>query len=115
MSRYETKDLLVQEALDELDISAKSELDGIEEDDELEDDLDGVETDIDVGIEDAPKIETQENDYGIKNISDQLDGMIEHWFEIAQSVPAKKKEAFLKLGDRLSELSDVLQSEFLDA
>lgn len=102
-----SKTQLVQEGLDELDLNAKEELDGEEID------LDAAEADIDVGIE-KQDIE-EKNGYDIRNISDQLDGMIEHWFELAQKINPEKKESFLKLGDRLSELSDVLKTEFIDA
>jgi len=112
LSKYATKDQLVREGLDELDVNAKSELDGT--DDDLDDDLDDAELEIESGIEDQQEMKNDNDNYGIKNISDQLNGMVEHWFKLTQSVSPEKKESFLKLGDRLSELSDILQSEFMD-
>lgn len=106
LSRLRSKAQFLQEALNDLDSNAKQELDG-------DTNLDATEADIDIGIKEKPEVE-EENDYGIKNISDQLDGMVKHWFDIAQDIEPNKKESFLKLGDRLSELSDVLKTEFID-
>lgn len=111
------KQSTLREALDELDLSAGEELDGHDLEDSI--DVSGddqIESDLEGGIE-KPSIEQSNNDsgYQITNVSEQLDGMVEHWFQLTQNVPANKKEAFLKLGDRLSELNDVLKSEFLDA
>lgn len=108
----------LQEALDELDLSAGEELDGHDLDLNLDDqdigEVDKIESDLESGIEE-PAIEQSDNTgYQVRNVSEQLDGMVEHWFKLAQRMPANKKESFLKLGDRLSELSDVLKAEFLD-
>lgn len=116
LSRYRPKSRsALKEALDELDINAKEELDGKDLDTDLEVDMDPVESELESGLKDREKPQESNNDYGIKNISDQLDGMIEHWFQIAQNIDPSKKESFLKLGDRLSELSEVLKAEFIDA
>ena len=132
--QYKTKGLsALQEGLDELDLSAKEELDGIE--DELDSDM-GIESDIDkdpdvddMDIEsDVDQIETDMDDiqrperpetsnpqeYNVNHVVSQLDGMVEHWFKLAQEMEPDKKENFLKLGERLSEITDVLNSEFLN-
>jgi len=116
---------VLQEKLDELDLAAKEELDGIEDDidnelepDEneldLESDVDKIESDID-NIQDPQKPEmSNRQEYDLSHVTSQLDGMVEHWFKLAENMEPEKKENFLKLGERLSEIADVLQSEFLN-
>jgi len=57
-------------------------------------------------------IETPE-DYTLSQAADQLAGIVDHWFRFTQKLKPEQKDAFLKLGDRLSELYDVLRTEFL--
>lgn len=117
MSRSTTRTRLVlEEELDELDLQASKELEGLDdEDNNLENDLNQIETDLDSGLDEPNKINKNNNEYGLKNVSDQLDGMIKQWFKLTQNLPAEKKEPFLKLGDRLSEITEVLKVEFLNA
>lgn len=56
---------------------------------------------------------TQE--YNLQHVTSQLEGMVDHWFDLSQSLDASKKEAFLKLGDRLYEIINVIRTEFTDA
>ena len=96
-------------------------LDDIETDDIETDDIetDDIETDdiLDLGsVESDEPIEGQEKQgFTIQHARDQLNGMVSRWFEIAKSISPEKREPFLKLGDRISEIIDVIESEFLNA
>lgn len=106
--------MFLRENLDELDLSAKEELDGVEDDLDLEDDLDPVESDMD-NIQEPERPESNnKQEYNINQVTAQLDGMVEHWFKLAQNMEPNKKEDFLKLGDRLSEISEILNAEFVN-
>lgn len=132
------KKSLVLEA-EELDSKAKEELDGIDLDSELDIDdgeldqenleIDDNEDEVDINLEDEADIDinssetdvdlppAQQNnqDYNLGNVRDQLNGMIEKWFQLAKTLDPNKKDPFLKLGDRLSEITDVIESEFINA
>ena len=113
LSNYSKKSrLVIEKELDELDIQASKDIEDVDID--SSGDLDQVEFDIDSDKE-PEEVKTVNDDYSIKNVSDQLDGMIKQWFELAQNLSAEKKEPFLKLGDRLSELTEILKTEFLNA
>jgi hypothetical protein len=120
-------------SLEDIDKSAKEELDGT---DPLEAELDGgeeLEAELDIegdgeeeiDIEqdvsvDAPSPEElqdnkQNQEYDLNHVTSQLNGMVERWFKLAQPMDPSKKEQFLKLGDRLSEIVEVIESEFMNA
>lgn len=82
--------------------------------------------DSSIGDEDLPAQEA-ENEYNPKinqlnkpngsgfslsNVTDQLDGIVNHWFEFAVDLPPDAKEKFLALGERISEISDIVKKEF---
>jgi len=106
-----------QEALDDLDKRAGEELDGLGFDD-LEDELkQEVESDTESTVEEpeaefTDKPEKSVQGYDVQDVIHQLDGMIEHWFQLAVGMEGDKKENFLKLGDRLQEIMQVMKSEF---
>ena len=50
--------------------------------------------------------------YTLKNVADQLDGIVNNWFEFAINMKPDSKEKFLALGERVSEISDILKKEF---
>lgn len=50
--------------------------------------------------------------YTLGNVSSQLDGIVKNWFQFAVSMQPDEKERFLALGERLSEISDLIKSEF---
>jgi hypothetical protein len=135
----------LKEAINTIDTNAKEELDGVEDIENVDIDDVNLDTDeIDSEIEDQeiedpeiedPEIENQEienqeienqeienqdgsktaSGYSLKNVNDQLEGMVNKWFKLAQNYEGDQREAFLKLGDRLSEISDVLESEFIES
>lgn len=76
--------------------------------------LDG---DTGTGIEGEaqPPQQSNQTSFTVNNVKDQLNGMVEKWFQLAQDMDPAKKESFLKLGDRLSEITDVIESEFMNA
>ena len=113
LHQYTTNELLLRESLDELDLSAKEELDGIDDLD-LEDDLDPIESDMDNVQKPERPDSNNKQEYNLSQVSAQLDGMVEHWFKLAQNVDSDQKEDFLKLGDRLSEIAELLNSEFVN-
>ena len=104
----------LREGLDELDLSAKEELDGVESDldQDLENDLDPIEADLDTMERPERPESSGSQEYSVNHVVSQLDGMVDHWFKLAQNVQPEQKENFLKLGERLSEIVAVLQSEF---
>lgn len=119
----------VTEALNDLDIKAKEELDGSDLEDELDQELEGA-SEVDQELEDIePEVDAVDMDeipeppesdqprqgYDLNNVVDQINGMIEKWFQLAQGIDPSRKESFLKLGDRLSEIVDVIESEFSNA
>jgi hypothetical protein len=50
--------------------------------------------------------------FSLSNVTDQLDGIVNHWFEFAVDLPPDAKEKFLALGERISEISDIVKKEF---
>ena len=104
---------LLKEALGDLDNNAKLELDGPDElgPDELE--LGDTEDIVDVEDVPEPPKSIAAQGYSLQNVADQLNGMIDKWFKLAAEMPPEKKQNFLKLGDRLDEIVNVLQSEFM--
>lgn len=53
--------------------------------------------------------------YTLSNVADQLDGIVNNWFQFAVDLPPDAKEKFLALGERLSEISDIVKEEFSNA
>ena len=131
------KNFLLEKSLNDIDNSAREELDGK---DPLESELSGeaeleagLDTDLDpepdktikkeknVSVDlDAPspdelQTNSQNQEYDLNHVTSQLNGMIERWFSLAQGIDPSKKEPFLKLGDRLSEIIEVIESEFTNA
>lgn len=84
--------MLLEEALGDIDNSAKEELDGFDNVNELNVTNDG---------------------YDLNDVINQLNGMINKWFKLASSMSEEKKSNFLKLGDRLDEITKVLETEFI--
>lgn len=111
MAKLSVKGLYqLDEALDDVDKHAKEELDGLDLDLNANPEAEDTEKDIEVDIEAPPE---PTNGYTLQNVSDQLNGMIEKWFQLASEMPPEKKEKFLKLGDRLDEITNVIRSEFM--
>lgn len=115
LQSYNTKKLsALKENLDDLDLSAKEELDGSALEDE-ESDIESNEPDLELDIGNSDEnVQQKPQEYNLNHVSSQLDGMVEHWFQLAQELPPEKKENFLKLGERLSEIVEVIQSEFMN-
>lgn len=66
------------------------------------------------GNEGTTEVNTETpEDYTLSQAADQLAGIVDHWFRFTQKLKPEQKDTFLKLGDRLSELYDVLRAEFL--
>lgn len=122
--------MFLSEEIEEIDNLAKNELDGNLSDEELNLDLgidkselndaknepdDETKNIDDTNPADSIEAPVQEDGYQISNVRDQLNGMVEKWFQLAKNLDPSKKEAFLKLGDRLSEITDVIESEFMNA
>lgn len=139
LSKSTAKKSLVLEGIQRINEKAGEELDGIlqdmediDSDDSLAADLiDTVDTDLDQDIDPDPEIDDlppemldepsdlsddqEQAGFTVQNAKDQLNGMVSKWFEIAKSVPNERREAFLKLGDRISEIVQVMESEFINA
>jgi len=56
--------------------------------------------------------EPNSSGYTLKNITDQLDGIVKNWFKFAVNMKPDSKEKFLALGERISEISDIVKEEF---
>ncbi len=50
--------------------------------------------------------------FTLDNVSGQIDGMVKNWFKFAVDMDPEKKEKFLALGERLSEISEMLKTDF---
>ena len=50
--------------------------------------------------------------FTLSNVSGQIDGMVKNWFKFAVNLDPEKKEKFLALGERLSEISDMIKKDF---
>ena len=110
-----------------LDKLAKEELDGVDLKNDTENDNTDI-FDLDITNKDpelnqeqdkkpdnpVPLESSSESGYNLNDVKYQLKGMIEKWFKLAQNIDPNKKEAFLKLGDRLSEIASVISSEFIN-
>jgi hypothetical protein len=50
--------------------------------------------------------------FTLRNVTDQLDGIVKNWFNFAVEMNPDAKEKFLALGERISEISDIVKKEF---
>lgn len=110
-----------EEGLNEIDNGAMSELEGTP----------GLDSTLDSALGDTPEIPAVDTDakdeynpkvnqlnkpggsgFSLSNVTDQLDGIVNHWFEFAVDLPPDAKEKFLALGERISEISDIVKKEF---
>jgi hypothetical protein len=77
------------------------------------DELDGEEN----NNNEIVKLETDqpmnEDGYTIRNVHDQLNGIVNNWFQFAVNMKPEEKEKFLALGERLSEITDIVKTEFM--
>jgi len=81
------------------------------------------EEEIDVSIKDPDQSKEAENyggstpggsGYTLENAKNQLDGIVDKWMELAGYYPdGEKRHDFLEIGERLREISGVLQRDFL--
>jgi len=57
----------------------------------------------------------QGSGYDLKMAKGQLDGILEKWMDIAGTYPdGSKRDEFMEIGERLREISGVLQRDFLE-
>ena len=103
---------MIKENVAKIDKLAKEELDGIDLD--VEDTPEEINVDVDTG--DQKTADDQgDQEYNLKHVVSQLNGMVDHWFHLAQGMDDAKRDNFMKLGDRMSEIVEVIESEFLNA
>lgn len=50
--------------------------------------------------------------YTLGNVGSQLDGIVKNWFQFAVTMKPDQKERFLALGERLSEIAELVKTEF---
>lgn len=127
------------EELGNTDQKAKEELDGVDSEDAINLD-DVISGDISKGTGDSDKtlevpaddisppkqeqtemqdiptpdeLKTNGHDgFTLSNVSSQIDGMVNKWFQFAVNMDPEKKDKFLALGERLSEISEMLKTDF---
>lgn len=120
ISKSRTSILSEEEGLKGIDNGAMSELEGAP-------DLDSK-LDLELGAESTPEAEVSDynpkknqlnkpngSGYTLNNVTEQLDGIVKNWFQFAVDMQPDAKEKFLALGERLSEISDIVKEEFSNA
>jgi hypothetical protein len=60
----------------------------------------------------SPDVENMRSGFSLTHVSDQLDGIVNNWFEFAIDMEGDEKEKFLALGERISEISDIIRTEY---
>lgn len=62
----------------------------------------------------GPKVGYAPSGYTIDNAKSQIDGILKKWMDLSGAYPdGEKRERFLEIGERLEEISNTLERDFM--
>jgi hypothetical protein len=119
ISKLHTNILSEEEGLQDIDNDAKSELEGVSletpvappADENMANELEN-ESELDYNPKSNQINKPNSSGFTLQNVTDQLDGIVKNWFNFAVEMNPDAKEKFLALGERISEISDIVKKEF---
>ena len=93
---------------------SSDKLDDMSDDTRLEDDLEEADFDIDEMKSEQVSDELPGSKYTVAHAKGALDGMLSKWMELVREFPeGRKRRDFLEIGERLSEITAVLDRDFI--
>ena len=82
---------------------------------DIKEPIENQEPNIEIDQNDSQNTMKQVNNdsgYSVNDVTNQLQGMVDNWFRFTMDMTPEAKEKFLALGERLAEISSIINSEF---